>query len=223
MRAYDAVGNVRESSVSFIIDTMAPIAEVSPTGCDIDISSDIVIRFSEAMNATSVTIAIDGLPMVISWSGNEARCSPPSIEHNGHYIVTLLGQDIAGNEMGTTWTFETTEAGDISGTLTDEGGAPLSNVTVELSSGITTSTNAFGQYTFRNVTAGPYTITVLQEGFEPLTMDVEVVGGENTSIGTSTLSAADGDRLSSNILLLTLVLALVSVLVLGSVMVKRRR
>lgn len=223
VRAFDTLGNVREISASFIIDTLVPIAEVSPTGSDIDIFSDIVIRFSEAMNEASVTITIDGLPMLISWSGSEARCSHPALECDSYYTVAVLGQDIAGNEMGTSWTFETTKTGDIIGTLTDESGAPLSNVAVELSTGIITTTNAFGRYTFSNVTAGLYTITVLQEGFEPMTMDVEVVGGESTTIGTSTLSAADGDLLSSNLLLLMLGLALVTVIVLGSMMVKRRR
>jgi len=96
-------------------------------------------------------------------------------------------------------------------------------VIVKLSSGITTSTNAFGQYTFSNVTAGSYTITVEQQGFEPLTMEVEVVGGESTSIGTSRLSAADEGGLSSDVLLLALVLALAITLSLVTLTVKRRR
>jgi hypothetical protein len=223
VRAYDAAGNLGERSTSVIIDTIAPTAEVTTTGDGADMTSDIVIRFSEAMSTASVTVVIDGVQMPVSWSGNEARCTPSLLERDRPYVVVMYGQDLAGNEVETTWTLGTTGTGEISGTLTDEGGAPLANVIVKLSSGITTSTNAFGQYTFSNVTAGSYTITVEQQGFEPLTMEVEVVGGESTSIGTSRLSAADEGGLSSDVLLLALVLALAITLSLVTLTVKRRR
>jgi hypothetical protein len=223
VRAYDAAGNLGERSTSVIIDTIAPTAEVTATGDGVDITSDIVIRFSEAMSTDSVTVAVDGVRMPISWSGNEARCTLYLLERDRPYVLVIHGQDLAGNEVETTRTLGTTETGEISGTLTDEGGAPLANVIVKLSSGITTSTNAFGQYTFRNVTAGSYTITVELKGFEPLTMEVEVVGGESTSIGTSKLSASDGGILSSDVLLLALILTLAIILALVTLTVKRRR
>jgi len=222
VRAYDAAGNLRERTTSIIIDTVPPTAEVTPTGDGVAITSDIVIRFSETMSTASVIITVDGIQLPVSWSGNEARCTPSFLERDRHYAAVMHGQDLAGNEVGTTWTFETTGNGEISGTLTDEGGAPLANVIVKLSSGITTSTDAFGQYTFSNVTAGTYTMTVEQDGFEPLTLVVEVVGGESTSIGTSRLSAADGGGLGSDVLILALILALAIIIVLGMLMVKRR-
>jgi len=222
VRAYDAAGNLCERSVSVIIDTVAPTAEVTPTGDSVDMTSDIVIQFSETMRTASVIITVDGVQTPISWSGNEARCTPPFLERDRHYSVVVHGQDLAGNEVGTTWMFSSVGTGDISGTLTNEEGTPLANVIVELSSGMTTSTNAFGQYTFSNITAGSYTINVEQEGFEPLTMDVKVVGGEGTSMGTSRLSAADDGNVGSNALLLALILALATTIVLGTVMVKRR-
>lgn len=222
VRAYDMAGNLHERSTSVIIDTVAPTAEMTPTGDGVDINSDIVIKFSETMRTDSVAVTINGLPTTISWSGSEARCSPSSLERNSQYTVVMHGRDLAGNEVGTTWAFETIGTGEISGTLTDEEGSPLAHVIVELSSGMTTSTNAYGQYIFSNITAGSYTIAVEQEGFKPLTLDVEVIGGERTTMGTSRLSAADGSSMSNDALVLALILSLATAIVLGTVIVRRR-
>ena len=56
--------------------------------------------------------------------------TPSSLVYNRHYTVTVLGKDIAGNIINTSWTFNTTEVGAITGILVDEDGNLLTNAAV---------------------------------------------------------------------------------------------
>ncbi|GAI81035.1 unnamed protein product [marine sediment metagenome] len=55
---------------------------------------------------------------------------------------------------------------DLFGIVTDaDTGAPLPGVLVTIN-GLTTTTNAFGEYTFVGLTPGSYTITFEKDGYE---------------------------------------------------------
>src|SRR5581483_4043869 len=73
-------------------------------------------------------------------------------------------------------------AGRLHGQITDPTGAviPQATITVKNSSGqtVTAKSGGAGEYDFRNLAPGSYTITVTAKGFAPVTQQVEIVAGQ---------------------------------------------
>ena len=223
VRAYDAVGNIKEASVSFTVDTIAPTMINSPTGNGVDVDASVMVEFSEAMDKSTVLIIINGIETAISWNGNDAIASPTFLESNGIYAVTVKGQDLVGNEVEGSWTFHTVETGYISGTLIDENGDALTFVTVALSNGWTTTTDASGDFSFENVTSGSYSITVVEDGYETRTLDVDVAGGEDGNIGVATVYNVSNLTSGDMTQLVALMALMASLTAVCGVALKKRR
>ena len=65
--------------------------------------------------------------------------------------------------------------GAITGRVADSSGAILQGARVQLQpSGITLTTNAWGEFTFINIPQGTYTVTISYVGFEPFSQSVTV-------------------------------------------------
>jgi hypothetical protein len=106
---------------TIIMDVSAPsVVSTSPSGTDVDIASNIVITFSEAMNTESVDNAFsftDGTTIwyisdgAVTWNAtNETMTFDPSLNLNYSttYNVTLssVAKDTAGNQLTIhTWNF----------------------------------------------------------------------------------------------------------------------
>ena len=152
----------------------------------------ISVLFSEAMNETATTIAVNGITGTMSWSGNNATFTPSSaLAYNTVYSVTVSGKDAIGKGFTTIrWTFTTLKnEGIISSTLMDAEGNMIANATVTLSNGMTTTTDAKGHFEFDNVTSGSYTMTVGKDGYQTVTQNVTAAAGETNEIGTLSLIA----------------------------------
>lgn len=72
--------------------------------------------------------------------------------------------------------------GTITGTVTDQNGAPLANVTMTLAPGGVVSTDANGVYTFTNLTPGSYSVTAALAGYGSQTKTGAVTAGNTTVI-----------------------------------------
>ena len=169
--------------VTVICDSGEPTAEVSPTGEGVGIDAAVVVEFSERMDQGTVNITVAGVNGTVSWDGNVATFTPDPLDYNTDYAVRVVGQDLAGNELEISWTFKTMEVGSVNGMLVDKNGNLLYNATVHLGSSMMTTTDAFGRFYFKNVSAGTYILSAVKEGYDVLTMDVTVTEATATNLG----------------------------------------
>ncbi|MHC1709408.1 MAG: right-handed parallel beta-helix repeat-containing protein [Methanomassiliicoccales archaeon] len=226
VRADDRAGNFVEGNVTFIVDATAPTAEVSPTGDDLELDSVVVIVFSEQMNVTSVSVIVDGATGNVTWKGTVLTFTPTALEYATDYLVTVSGKDLAGNAMEMNWTFTTTAGtGSLTGTLVDEDGEPMANVTVHVGDR-TAVTNELGRFVLNDLAPGNYLLTVDEEGYEMFTDSVAVTVGEANELGDLTLVAEgtedEDDGGNSTILIIVAAVAIIAVAGAAVVFLKRR-
>ena len=200
VRATDNAGNVNTTSMAFTVDKTAPTVTVSPTGDNIPLNANIVVKFSEAMNLTSIEIIVghdvDGDVVFV---GNNATFTPSSdLKYNTEYTVTVGGCDLAGNYVTRSWTFNTTKVGDISGTLVDAKGVAIVNATLTLSNGLTTTSDAHGYFIFNNVTVGSYNVAVVRDGFSAVTKGVTVGANATSDLGDMNMAASNSGTSSNS-------------------------
>jgi carboxypeptidase family protein len=88
------------------------------------------------------------------------------------FVVTILGASLAAQ----------TPMGRLRGQITDPTGAviPEAAITVKDSSGlvVTAKSGGAGEYEFRNLAPGKYTVSVTAKGFAPATQEVEIIAGQ---------------------------------------------
>jgi parallel beta-helix repeat protein len=223
--AVNNVGVQGSHFLMFVIDTMAPSTTVSPFGNDVPLISQITVRFSETMNTTSVQITINDEDGTISWNGDIATFVPPhELEFNSEYIIMVVGEDLASNRVSMSWRFSTVEAGSIEGGLNDENGNAITNVTVTLSNGQTTTTGDDGRFVFENVSVGSYLITFVKDGYETVTVDVSVNANETSDLTTMITESMKSATPSDNTpLIVVTALGVIAILGISFVVYRRRQ
>jgi uncharacterized membrane protein len=230
VRVTDVAGNMYSTSVTFIVDTVAPtVTSHSPTGSDVAINSTVSVTFSEAMNTSSVSIAINGVGQ--TWSGKTATFTQSStLAYNTSYSVTVAGKDLAGNMMKYSWSFTTMKnEGMIEGAIKDADGNPIANATVTLSNGMTTMTDVKGHFSFENVPSGNYTMNTTKAGLKPITQSVSASAGQTNELGTLSASSslestpASNNNSDNNLPIVAGVLVVVAILLSLLLFVKRRK
>src|SRR6185312_1885390 len=86
----------------------------------------------------------------------------------------------------------TTASGTLSGTVVNAtNNAAIAGATVSFSGG-TTTTASTGSYSFSNVTAGTYTVTASDSGFNSGSQSATVSGGQTTTLNFGLMPAASG-------------------------------
>jgi hypothetical protein len=229
VRATDNAGNVNSTSVTFIVDKTVPTVAVSPTGDNISLNANIVVKFSEAMNLTSIEIVVDhDVVGDAVFVGNNATFTPSSdLKYNTEYTVTVSGCDLAGNYVTRSWMFNTTRVGDISGTLIDAKGVVIANATVTLSNGLTTTSDAHGYFIFSNVTVGSYNVTVVRDGFSAMTKSVTVEANATSDLGDMNMAASNSDTSSNSndtaLIIVAVIVTLAAIAAIGGVFYMRRK
>jgi hypothetical protein len=76
----------------------------------------------------------------------------------------------------------------INGTVTDESGSPITNVTVLLNrelANYSTKTDGAGKYKFEDLELGSYNISFYKDGFEGEAKEIEIIWGRNTEYNCS--------------------------------------
>lgn len=191
IKVEDFAGNWNVIEASFVVDTAEPtVIANSPTGEDVALTSVVSVTFSEAMNTSSVNIAINGVTGTISWSDNTATFTPSSaLASNTSFTVTISGRDPAGNAVSYEWSFITTNNGVIEGVIKDSNGNPIVNATVTLSNGMNATTDSNGHFVFNDVVAGNYNLTVTKDGSLIATQEVTVTAGQSSNLGSMSIPA----------------------------------
>lgn len=215
----DRANNIVRDSVTFLVNLTGPSMTVSPTGSDVPRSATASVTFHEEMDKASVVISVSGVEGSLSWSGDKVTFTPQLLlAYDTTYQVTVKGRDADGDAFTTQWSFTTVgEGGIVSGTIRDANGNPIANAVVELSNGLTATTNATGYFEFVGVPAGHYTMMVSKNGYVILKKDVKVTGlGEDIgSINVKGAQVAEDDYLPLVLICVIGLAGLIFVLLLG--------
>lgn len=223
VRVTSFVDNTETVARTFIVDTVAPtVVGKLPTGTDIAIESVVNVTFSEVMDATSVTIYVNGIDGEVTWSGNTATFTPDSLlAYDTQYTVAVNGKDLAGNSMESMWQFTTLkDEGTIVGVIRDIDGDPVDGAKVKLSNGMTATTDAEGYFILEHVPSGNYTLSAVKDGYTYMERYVNVTAGETADIGMLSLKASGG---GSSWLIIAVVLIVATVAILIFALVRRDR
>lgn len=101
------------------------------------------------------------------------------------------------------------------------GDVAVDNATVQLSNGMSTVTDSNGRFEFDNLTAGNYSLTVINNGRTALTEDVSVVAGQTVDLGV--LRIGGGILGLVFIVLIPLAIIIVVVVVVVYLLLRRRK
>jgi parallel beta-helix repeat protein len=184
VKVTDLAGNSAIATLNITVDTVAPEAEVSPIGDDLELDLVILVEFSEQMNQTSVSIVVPGVTGALDWEGDAVMFTPSVLYYNHEYAVQVTGKDLAGNGFEVNWTFSTRSVGNLTGVILDENGDPVSNVTVTAGGEFTAVTDENGRFVFLNLSVGTYLFEVDAEGYEPFSFNATVEQGVTSDQGT---------------------------------------
>ncbi|MDW5562183.1 MAG: carboxypeptidase regulatory-like domain-containing protein [Methanomassiliicoccus sp.] len=216
VRATDNAGNSEEGSVTFIVAPGAPAMSVSPIGPGALLNSTVVVSFNETVTHASVHISVNGVPATLSWNGEVATSTSPSLDPGQTYTVNVTGTKVGGQAFSVEWSFTTVnDMGSISGTVRDQGGNAISNATVALSNGDVMITDAGGHFKFTALAPGNYTMTITAQGFVVRTMAVNVTAGQVQEMGDLKIDAVTADAPNGG--LDPIVLPLVALLGIGAI------
>jgi len=227
VKVEDNAGNSNESSVTFVVDTIAPtITAHSPTGNDVTINDSlkttIYVYFSETMNLSSVQFRVNGVNCTLNWAGNATFITPFRLPYNTTYFVNVTGEDLAGNAVGYSWSFTTMKnEGTIDGIIRDANGAPIANATITLSNGMVAKTDAFGHFSFTNVTTGSYNMYVSKDGYQTITQNVNTTAGQTNYLGLLNVQANSAPLDLEMIIGILVVIA--AVLGVGVLLLRKRK
>lgn len=180
----DQAGNSASATLNIIVDTVAPEAEASPIGDDLELDLVVLVEFSEEMNQTSVSVVVTGTTGTLAWEGNAVMFTPSALYYNREYFVQVTGKDLAGNSMEMNWTFATRSVGNLTGLILDENGDPAVNVTVTAGGEFVAVTDENGRFLFTNLSVGTYLFEVDAEGYQPFTFNATIEQGVTVDEGT---------------------------------------
>lgn len=109
--AVDNAMNEDSDSVTFTVDKTTPeITSFSPTSDGTALSTVVAVTFSEEMKKASLSILVNGVATTdYAWEGNTVTVNPTLVEGT-EYTITVSGEDLVGNSVTKTWTFNTTSS-----------------------------------------------------------------------------------------------------------------
>ena len=225
VRGIDKAGNVGGTSANITIDSIAPsLTAHTPSGNEIAVNAVLSVTFSEAMNASSFKATINAAAAIGSWTGNMVVFGPSSgLAYNTTYTIAVTGKDIAGNQVNFEWSFKTSDKGTIEGVLKDPSGNPIVNATVTLSNGMTVLSDGTGHYSFTNVTAGSYTLTISGDGYRTTIETVSVTAGLTKVIDSPLSAQGSASAGPDNTVMMVVAVGLFVVLLVGFVIYRRRK
>lgn len=224
--AYDRANNRGSSTISIIIDNLAPnITYKSPLGMDIGLDSHITIQFSEEIDRNSFEFDLADVNGKREWNDLIFRFHPyDDLVPGVTYVVSIFAEDLAGNMiLENSWQFITTNKGLISGQIIDEAGYFVIGAEVSLGEAVTVFTDQYGRFTIE-WTMGPYELKIQKDGMETKRIDVNVKPDEELDIGILTIKEKEEARsLSFNYLYLAPVIILLMIVLAVLIIIFRRR
>jgi hypothetical protein len=132
----------------------------------------------------------------ITWDGNTTLYFTPSTSLSyGHtYTIQVDGRDLAGNAMTSLlWEFTTyPNTGTVTGKVLNDINAPLQGALVSLENGQTTTTDRDGEFSI-TASSGVHTVTISNQGYSDIRLNVTLSAGEVTDIGSTPMSKEAAD------------------------------
>ncbi len=219
LRATDLIGRTATAWSNFTMDT-APLTASMKVAEDVPCDGPVVIVFSKAVNVTTLQWSAP-LTGTISWQGNDLIIQPSSrLEPGLEYGIAVSINDIYGAGSGPLeLTFRTTDQGIISGVILDPTGNPVVGALVTTPDGSSVLTDENGSFSL-NLPSGPVQLEVHKDSYSDLSWDVDVVPGEEGSIGSRQLSTSGN---TGQFILPLAAIASTIVIALVLIVVARRR
>ena len=205
LRAFDAAGNVNETSVSFVIDTAAPLVSLISPGAGTTVSradTDVFFAVSDASAIRSLTLSVDGAAAV---DVTEARTYHLADLSDGTHTLVFHAVDELGNEA--TYSFEllVSVPVTVSGRILDGNGNPLAGAKVTVGT-VSTTTDDNGRYTLQTV-RGEKTVIVTAEGMSEMRQSLDL-SSEMSSVSMSMKSSAGNGSVTIMIAVAVVIIAL---------------
>ncbi|MDD1772269.1 MAG: carboxypeptidase-like regulatory domain-containing protein [Methanomassiliicoccales archaeon] len=148
-----------------------------------------------------------GTPQIISYLTDSIGVWAPDIamDHNGDAVAIWYQYGPESDYLNGSISAAFLDSGNavvtytrsVIGTVVDAEGNAISGVTVKLA-GVVITTDSSGHFEFENVTAGSYVLTMEKDGFEKLTVDVNVVK-KTTNVGDLTITELGSGGATSSI------------------------
>ena len=187
--------------VTFVKSTDAvEMGKVSGTISSDLTGENLILRAqSETGDVYTKTILLDGEKTDYSFDSLKpgkytisAELDGAEIEGPNSSVEVVSGQSVSGIDFSVK-----NLSGNIAGTVTS-GNAALAGVTVSLKQGDTvvaqTETDASGQYQFRRIPAGTYTLSFEKGTYETISdVEIQVTKGEETSVSNQEMKSMSGD------------------------------
>ena len=187
--------------VTFVKSTDAvEMGKVSGTISSDLTGENLILRAqSETGDVYTKTILLDGEKTDYSFDSLKpgkytisADLDGAEIEGPNSSVEVVSGQSVSGIDFSVK-----NLSGNIAGTVTS-GNAALAGVTVSLKQGDTvvaqTETDASGQYQFRRIPAGTYTLSFEKGTYETISdVEIQVTKGEETSVSNQEMKSMSGD------------------------------
>jgi parallel beta-helix repeat protein len=220
LRATNERGRIATVWSNFTVDTVPLTASMEATE-DVPRDGPLVITFSKAVDSSTLEWSMP-FSGTLSWQGNDLTIVPsdrlgPGVE----YSITVSINDLYGIGSGPiVLTFRTTDHGVVSGVVLDPSGNPVAGALVIAPDGSSVLTAQDGSFSLA-VPPGPIQLTVHLEGYNDLTWAVDLMPGEESSIGSRQLTARQ-DLVQTIMPLAAVLLIIVAVLVIVA-MARRRR
>ncbi len=169
--------------------TQPTVTSFQPTGTGVNVSTNLMIGFSEDMDLTSISLDMEGVSGNFSWEGRNLTFDPSmTLEYGKKYSLRITGFDIAENPLVPFDWYFTTEfdlsegRGMIIGRITDGLGFTISNASIRVRSGERTQTNETGWFHLA-VLEGDNHLIVSFPGYKESKFDFSVEEGEILELG----------------------------------------
>ncbi len=192
IKAVDMAGNVKQITVLVHVDTIQPeIVEYGPVGVNVDVASNIFIRFNEELNWNSVSLMVTAAPVAFEREDLMILYDQPSpLQYGRTYQISISGMDLAGNMVSLEWSFETDGNGSVRGQLISPEGSPLAEVQIFLDDDEKALSNANGYFNF-NITYGTYNLVIRGNNYQEKVVKAVVSAGKTTDVGQITIESLE--------------------------------
>lgn len=189
LRAFDAAGNMNETSVTFVVDTSAPVVTLISPGAGTTVSkadTDVFFAVSDASTVSSLTLSVDGAAAVHVMNVRTWHLADLS---DGTHTLVFRAVDELGNEASYSFSITVSVPVTVSGRILDGNGNPLAGAKVTVGT-VSTTTDDNGRYTLQT-TRGAKNMIVTAEGMSEMRQSLDL-SSEMSSVSMSMKSSSDG-------------------------------
>ncbi|MCX6650113.1 MAG: right-handed parallel beta-helix repeat-containing protein [Methanomassiliicoccales archaeon] len=208
------------------VDLTAPeVIYQSPQGTSAEHDSAVNVTFSEDMDLGSIAVSVNNITQNGTWTDRTFTLSM-TLEFETDYSVSVIGQDLAGNNLTEfTWTFRTEGPNaTVSGRVLANGSLGLAGVNVTCDN-VTVQTDEEGHFSLL-LTPGDHTLYFSMEGYRDGNLTVQVLPGEDMDMGDVIMFEEEPLNEPSTVPYITYLAAIVIIAfisILGIWMVRRKK